>query len=87
MTRVVPKNASDEEGSMNAYRRRHEEIETELASYIKAMQHVDKPTFAVMREHAHELQRRWCRVMGLPEDVLARLEQEGHTPNEIVAAV
>src|SRR5262245_13807628 len=55
---------------------RIEEINPEMASYIKAMQHVDEATFAVVGSHVDELLRERCRTMGLPEDEIARIEQE-----------
>jgi hypothetical protein len=51
-------------------------IDVELAAYCKAMLHADEATRAVMEAHVDELVSERCRAMGLPEDEIARIEQE-----------
>jgi hypothetical protein len=53
-----------------------EEIDAEIAAYVKAIQHADEATFAAMSAHVDELMRERCRAMGLPEDEIARIERE-----------
>ena len=48
----------------------------ELAAYAEAMPHADAATFDAMTARVDELLRERCRAMGLPEDEIARIEQE-----------
>jgi hypothetical protein len=53
------------------------EIDAELAAYSKAIKHEqDDGGFDAKATHIDELMRARMRAMGLPEDEIARIEQE-----------
>jgi len=51
-------------------------IDVELAAYLKAMQHADDAGWKAMEAHVDELFRERCRILGLPEDEITRIEQD-----------
>src|SRR5262249_9890877 len=68
-------------------KRRLEQNNAELAAYVNAMQHTDSVNLDAMGAHVDELLRERCRIMGLPEDEIARIEQESETAvDEQIAA-
>jgi hypothetical protein len=56
-----------------------EEINDEMAAYLKVMQHADEATFEAMVPYMDELFRKRCRAMGLPDDEIVRIERESET--------
>jgi hypothetical protein len=50
-------------------------IDVELAAYLKAMQHADDAGWRAMEAHVDGLLRERCRILGLPEEEIARIER------------
>jgi hypothetical protein len=64
-----------------------EQNNIELIAYLKAMRHADAASRDAMEAHVDELFRERCRIMGLPENGIARIEQESEKAvDEQVAA-
>jgi hypothetical protein len=58
-------------------RGRFAELHVERAAYLNAYSHAqDDATMRAMEAHIDELFREECRVLGLPEDEIARIERE-----------
>jgi hypothetical protein len=61
---------------LNEMMRRLKALDVEWTAYLKAMPHADDTQREAMAAHVDELFRERCRIMGLPEDEIARIEQE-----------
>jgi len=53
-----------------------EQNNIELIAYLKAMRRADAASCDAMEAHVDELFRERCRIIGLPEDEIVRIEQE-----------
>jgi len=52
-----------------------EQNNIELIAYLKVMRHADAASRDAIEAHVDELFRERCRIMGLPEDEIVRIEQ------------